>query len=71
MFLFKGHNNYCLELILYIPKSIKNQKRQTLVKGFALLKNDITRFYFGHETCDLIADIKSLDNAALSRNQRS
>jgi hypothetical protein len=28
--------------ITYIVKSTKMQKRQTLLKGFALLKNDIT-----------------------------
>jgi hypothetical protein len=28
--------------ITYIPKSIKNQKRQTPEKGLALLKKDIT-----------------------------
>ena len=31
-----------LTLITYIPKSIKNQKRQTPEKGLALLKKDIT-----------------------------
>ena len=30
----------------------KNEKGKPSKMDFPLFKNDITRFYFGHETCD-------------------
>jgi len=40
-------------LITYIVFLTKMQKRQTLVKGFALIKNDITTIFYRYDTCVL------------------
>jgi len=49
MLLFKGHNNYYLELILYIPIYHKNEKSKPPEKGLPLLKKRYHTMFFEHD----------------------
>jgi len=52
-FLAKTKGPSTLTSSTYILFLTKLQKRQTLWNGFAFFENDITQFYYRHETCVL------------------